>query len=591
MIMSDDDKKVGDDNDEEVIWGWILEFLARKEKDGLVKNLMVGKYLPVPDRDLRLKKTILLRSIQSEIDRPSERLLDYLEHVRELDHAQGVGVSESMKSAYCAVAVEATVKFLEGSVDDRSSYFDAVVRIWQDRIRNLLYFEDTNGCGGSSSLLSDQLGNWKADIEAALWNTNVCQMLLGKYRKISAACLLRVYLKETWESMGPTFLELAASSSAAQAVILDSNNIYNAAHSGVTPGCGVSARACAATRGPQEQVQVQGLAIDPTHSPIPPLSRECEQNSFPVRTTTPSTEEASPNVNQNSPLADSVAPEDGHGTEMKKKDVLCKLKHVGSGDRRINRAMPTKGRGIKIRDTEELDNETLSERYNSVSAAHVHKAKAALMCSSLELKAAVKDPLPQAMRIAETLLGHMASKGITHEPQVENHNANVPAHASNAVSEALQANENNSRDLCCEADQANAGNPVNVSAEAAQANEDKPGIQGFQHHTTVPRPSLMARNSTAHISQWDDSDDTSPARLHLPSPRRTVISPLKRYEMKRIPRRRQNKRWSLLEEDTLRDAVHKHGKGNWKLILTIYADIFEERTEVDLKDKWRNMIR
>ncbi|KAL7187270.1 hypothetical protein ACSBR1_037352 [Camellia fascicularis] len=33
------------------------------------------------------------------------------------------------------------------------------------------------------------------------------------------------------------------------------------------------------------------------------------------------------------------------------------------------------------------------------------------------------------------------------------------------------------------------------------------------------------------------------------------------------------------------------GIGNWKLILNSCRDIFEERTEVDLKDKWRNMIR
>ncbi|KAL7187363.1 hypothetical protein ACSBR1_037434 [Camellia fascicularis] len=38
-------------------------------------------------------------------------------------------------------------------------------------------------------------------------------------------------------------------------------------------------------------------------------------------------------------------------------------------------------------------------------------------------------------------------------------------------------------------------------------------------------------------------------------------------------------------------SVCRSGIGNWKLILNSYRDIFEERTEVDLKDKWRNMIR
>ncbi|XP_047313102.1 uncharacterized protein LOC124916431 [Impatiens glandulifera] len=55
--------------------------------------------------------------------------------------------------------------------------------------------------------------------------------------------------------------------------------------------------------------------------------------------------------------------------------------------------------------------------------------------------------------------------------------------------------------------------------------------------------------------------------------------------------RRRRKFWSNLEEDTLRDGVKKFGHGNWKSILEHYKDIFEERTEVDLKDKWRNMMR
>ncbi|KAL7187271.1 hypothetical protein ACSBR1_037353 [Camellia fascicularis] len=38
-------------------------------------------------------------------------------------------------------------------------------------------------------------------------------------------------------------------------------------------------------------------------------------------------------------------------------------------------------------------------------------------------------------------------------------------------------------------------------------------------------------------------------------------------------------------------VIFRSGIGNWKLILNSYRDIFEQRTEVDLKDKWRNMIR
>ncbi|KAJ0628893.1 putative transcription factor MYB-HB-like family [Helianthus annuus] len=61
--------------------------------------------------------------------------------------------------------------------------------------------------------------------------------------------------------------------------------------------------------------------------------------------------------------------------------------------------------------------------------------------------------------------------------------------------------------------------------------------------------------------------------------------------MEKLVRQRKKKRWSPLEEDTLRTGVQKYGKGNWKLILSMYRDIFEDRTEVDLKDKWRNLTR
>jgi telomeric repeat-binding factor 2 len=64
--------------------------------------------------------------------------------------------------------------------------------------------------------------------------------------------------------------------------------------------------------------------------------------------------------------------------------------------------------------------------------------------------------------------------------------------------------------------------------------------------------------------QWDDSIDDSPdgmtkdaSRPHLPSPKRKLIAPLKKQGVTKFARRRQIKRWSLLEEDTLRTAVQQ----------------------------------
>ncbi|BFG43502.1 hypothetical protein CerSpe_297760 [Prunus speciosa] len=57
-----------------------------------------------------------------------------------------------------------------------------------------------------------------------------------------------------------------------------------------------------------------------------------------------------------------------------------------------------------------------------------------------------------------------------------------------------------------------------------------------------------------------------------------------------LARRRKVNKWSSLENDTLRAGVEQYGVGRWKLILTSNQGIFGERTQVDLKDKWRNLI-
>ncbi|KAE8039422.1 hypothetical protein FH972_011834 [Carpinus fangiana] len=47
------------------------------------------------------------------------------------------------------------------------------------------------------------------------------------------------------------------------------------------------------------------------------------------------------------------------------------------------------------------------------------------------------------------------------------------------------------------------------------------------------------------------------SRLHLSGPKRKLVAPLKKQEVTKFARRRQINRWSLLEEDTLRNAVQK----------------------------------
>jgi telomeric repeat-binding factor 2 len=94
--------------------------------------------------------------------------------------------------------------------------------------------------------------------------------------------------------------------------------------------------------------------------------------------------------------------------------------------------------------------------------------------------------------------------------------------------------------------------------------------------------------------QWEDSPDPDGSRspIHrpqLPSPRRTTFSPLQPADNK--AKRRKARKWCALEEETLRKGVEQYGNGNWKDILTNNPDVFIGRKAMDLKDKWRNMMR
>lgn len=67
------------------------------------------------------------------------------------------------------------------------------------------------------------------------------------------------------------------------------------------------------------------------------------------------------------------------------------------------------------------------------------------------------------------------------------------------------------------------------------------------------------------ISQWEDSIDDSRGdseehgvRHQLPSPRKIRVSPLNKYEIKTFKKRRKVRKWSPLEEDTLRTGVEKY---------------------------------
>ncbi|POM60582.1 Telomeric repeat binding protein [Phytophthora palmivora] len=63
-------------------------------------------------------------------------------------------------------------------------------------------------------------------------------------------------------------------------------------------------------------------------------------------------------------------------------------------------------------------------------------------------------------------------------------------------------------------------------------------------------------------------------------------------EVPRPRRRRVKVFWSTAEVEFLRQGVETYGVGNWKTILSAGQDVFlSHRTNVDLKDKWKNLAK
>ncbi|EPS64490.1 hypothetical protein M569_10294 [Genlisea aurea] len=182
-------------------------------------------------------------------------------------------------------------------------------------------------------------------------------------------------------------------------------------------------------------------------------------------------------------------------------------------------------------------------------SSEVEEVRKLLKSSTSDLHALVEDPLPEALRIAEEA-NNATTQNKKHRQPVEEEN---DAGTKNAF-------------VC-----------------------DRNGV--VRSSGDAPKTSMMERNHTAESFEWDDSIDESPSATRLsrrlPSPTLIKVPPLNPYVDHK--KRRLRRRWSRLEEETLTAGVKEIRRGNWKAILEAHRDVFDGRTEVDLKDKWRNL--
>ncbi|KAF9459396.1 hypothetical protein BDZ94DRAFT_1312417 [Collybia nuda] len=110
------------------------------------------------------------------------------------------------------------------------------------------------------------------------------------------------------------------------------------------------------------------------------------------------------------------------------------------------------------------------------------------------------------------------------------------------------------------------------------------------------RVSLALPSSPRVVQAWSFRDDTG-LDSHVPETVDSGLVPEKRGKMRKIAatadddsrfqEKKQRKKWSPEETQMLVDGCNRHGVGNWKAILGDPTLTFDNRSPVDLKDRFR----
>ncbi|CAN1141865.1 Single myb histone 5 [Linum perenne] len=107
------------------------------------------------------------------------------------------------------------------------------------------------------------------------------------------------------------------------------------------------------------------------------------------------------------------------------------------------------------------------------------------------------------------------------------------------------------------------------------------------------RDAIVGENFVVKVARVDELNSRNGGSFVAAPQNAAPAAPtLMKQEDQSVPTRRRRKRkWSSEEEAALKNGINEFGVGFWKEILNSRRDEFNERTEVDLKDKWRNMSK
>ncbi|KAL9246738.1 hypothetical protein vseg_020236 [Gypsophila vaccaria] len=569
---------------DETIATWIIEFLLHQSIEDKVIDGVISS-LPSEINGHRLKKTVLLRRIEKEASNGviSEKIMETIEIIEALDKKRGKTASYLMQKAYCLVAVDCTVRFLGESEEEKEKYTEVVENVWRKRVSK------------SAGLFSETAVRLWEEIEVAAENAGVWGRIWGRNTRNEALRAVRAYLKEAWAGLGPPVLEVVANKVGSD--FEDGAGAAAAAGAGAglvgssVPSCNLvgveeTQKAWAVTMRKHAAVKSRwqrGAKLSDANEEA--MNKAGDSTTETVRSEDPTLETDRPKESISTRPTKLSASSDRIAENVQTAKILSS---TGPG---IGSAVEAGHKGPEIP--------------ASNDAVRVQRE---LRSSARELHAAVSDPLPEVLKTVETL--RSSTETSNHEAAPQNQTGQemptiaeadeVPTAQAQAekMSTISKNNVEASKQAETEVDASKRSNEndtgnVKETSPNGDAGGNLTGDSGALCSTR--KRSLMEAYDTSHTYKRGDeieNSSRSPVRPRLPTPNVQRTSPLKVPRWQAL-KRRERKRWTSTEEDALREAVLKYGKGNWKFILldANFAEVFKCRTEVDLKDKWRNMTK
>ncbi|XP_015951523.1 uncharacterized protein LOC107476251 [Arachis duranensis] len=519
---------------------WLAEFQLRSSApDSVVADFLKSLNLSKPDN--KLKKTLLLRILQSEITNASitEEALEVLEEIEAIDGNDAVPLLDFMRTAYCAIAVECTVKYLSATSDGVPSkeYLAAMARIWFGRVLKLEH--------SRSKLFSYELAQWMENIEAAVVDTEIYQRLAKLNTRYDAFSAVRVYLQKVWETMGPCFLDTLAEMTfkgmkkeSASSVLLMEGVGLNGGHEG------------------KEQLEERAEgSVDGTQEPA--KGEKASQKGDPqLKRKLPAFLRCHRGVNK------SIAEE--LGTE-----------HSGSKN------------GTEFSAEVKVAEESLPEALNVSDAVGLKLAQKGTNQEGPMENMSVDVDVPNLNTSRAIVL--FQPNNADHEKKSSVHHSRVQVQCPNLMEENNTAHESSNL-----MEQNSTAHEIPNLMEQNSTAHEIPNLME-QNGTAHEIPNLMEQNGTAHeipnLMEQNSTAHESPNSMEKNSTTRRYKRDNSKDNPTGVQLRRKQRRWSPMEEDALRIGVEKFGSGNWKAILSFYSNIFQDRKAIDLKDKWRNLMR